>query len=460
MLSPFRIVRAAIALSAFLAAAPLAAQYQGGMIPDPSFGSNGFGALPQLDPTQTVIAPIGFVRLTLTDGYVYFHVQQIGANSRVVATRFNNNGTIDTEWGNNGSLIYAIPVPAYASPGDPLGLEARLGIVVEEVPATAGPDGNPIMDVIYLVARMTTDTNYLYVARFEDSGAFLSFTTSNLSAHFVGGAGSITALAMRQALSKAPEAIVAVRGGGAETNKTAVVPVRRDMILDGPGSSLSLTRPDLRINQLIYPDDNYIDALGTASGMAMYAQYDPSGNAWVTERSFHFSCQSGTPTGSVADGLLRPASLGADVLIVGRHVCTDTPVYSALARVANIATAPSVAWTVRTSSDAAGCSNLTDVCVYSFAAVSSSIPDRAYVAGNSRLAQVDIGSQPGRLVGSDALFTAVPGVTRLVTPSFRYGADEVYPQLVGFGMVADSSGLDMGFGRIFVDRIFADGVEL
>lgn len=444
MLTLFRTSRAIAALFALLAAMPLAAQYNAGMALDRSFGANGFTALPQLDPTQPGIAPIGFVRLPLSGGYLYFHVQQVGANTRVVATRFHDNGTINTGWGSNGSLIYTVPVPAVGSSGDPTDREARVAVGVESG-----------AEVIYLAEKFVSGGALLGVARFAADGTFLSFDSSNLPTYLASAMSSITAMTTHPNMFFGDGLLVAVQGSGVDSTRTALVHVT-DGTIDSM-SNAALVRPGLRINHLIAHPDGRVDIVGSEAGMVLYVEYNADSNTWGTERFFHFPCPSGTATMSIADGLVRPASLGSDVLVIGRAACSGGP-HAMVARVSAIGTSPSVGWAVATTSDLGGCTDLVGQCRVSFAAVSSAGANRAYVTTPvATLAHVDIGSNPGRLLGTDQLGQGSPSSQILVAPTFALGADQVHPFLVGFGYVIDVSTMSIGLGRIAVDRIFADG---
>lgn len=445
MFTLFRTSRAIAALFALLAATPLAAQYHASMALDRSFGANGFAALPQLDPTQPGIAPIGFVRLPLSGGYVYFHVQQVGANTRVVATRFHDNGTINTGWGSNGSLIYTVPVPAGGSSGDPLEREARVAVGVESG-----------AEVIYLAEKFVSGGTFLGVARFAADGTFVSFDSSNLPTYLTSAMSSITAITTHPNMFFGDGLLVAVQGSGADSTRTALVHVT-DGTIDN-ATNASLVRPGLRVNHLIAHPDGRVDVVGTEAGFMLYVEYNADNDTWGTDRFFHFPCPSGgTATASAADGMVRPASFGSDVLIIGRAVCSGGP-HAMVARVSAIGTSPSVSWAVATTSDLGGCTDLVDRCRVSFAAVSSAGANRAYATTPmATLAHIDIDSNPGRLLGTDQLGQGSPSSQILVAPTFALGADQVHPFLVGFGYVIDVSTVSSGLGRIAVDRIFADG---
>lgn len=440
------------ALAAFAVATPAMAQYQGPIATDRGFGSNGLARLPTVDPAHPGSLPLGFVRMPLSGGYVHFSVQQVGSNARVVASRYTDNGTLNTGWGSGGSQIYALPVPDGIGSGDPGQVEARVVV---------GLEGSPASEILYLVGKLIggDGKHYLTVARFAANGSLLAFSSDNLPVHFAFGAGSIVSAATSSRLFGAGGTnrygvLVAVQGRLSELNKTALIQIQESTIFETFSSSF--TRPDLRINQLVMNADGKADVVGTEGGKALYMQYDASNDLLLQERFFDLPCASGA-TASVADGLVRNAALGSDVLLVGRANCTGGGQASVLARVANIATAPGINWRLTTADDLGGCGSLLDTCPVHSVLMSTALAGRIYATlPTGYLAHVNGGTGSAALLGFDALL----GSDLAILPAPRWGTDQSHPYLAGLAYGFDSSsGFIFGLGRIALDRTFAGGFD-
>lgn len=438
----FRQFLAALALSVVLAANPAFAQYQGVIAPDRSFGSGGFAALPVVSPATPGSVPLGFVRMPSSGGYLYFSVQQVGANLRVIASRYTDAGAINTGWGSGGNLVYAVPVPDGVGGGAPLeDIQARVVV---------GLEGSPAAEIVYLVGRFSGN---LTVARFAADGTFLSFASDPLPIGFAFGPGSISAVAAGGNLFGGNTGLlVAVQGRSSEINRTALIQIQGGSIFETFG--IRLNRPDLRINQIVLQADGKADLVGTQGAKATYLRYDARSNVLLNEQFFDLPCASSATLASVADGIVRGGALVNDVLISGRSQCGSGQ-QSSVVRIASVETLPTVAWSIGTGTDLGGCTALLDPCLASFVTLSGVVPGRAYaVTPGAYLAQVDV-TGSGRLLGRDALMGEAGGSALVIVPSNKFGASHAHPSIAGIGYSVTPGGAVFGFGRVVLDRLFA-----
>ncbi len=433
-----------LAAAAFLVAMPLMAQYEGPIALDRSFGAGGFGGIPVLGNSPLGAVAIGFVRLPLSGDFLYFSAQQLNGNDRVVATRLTPAGAVNTQWGNQGSLVYSLPVPDYAAAND-VTFDARLVVIVE---GTA--------EFVYLIGRKV---NALTVARISIADGSFIYNSSTLPIAYASGVGSITAAAPARAstlyFTNSPGVLVAVRGAGSEVNETDFVQVYSDgatlNIAEFSGTNGSITRQFLSINYMAVREDGAFDVAGTATGKAMYMQYYAKSPQVLREIYFDLC-----GTTSVADGMVRDPSLGADAILATRSNCGP-----ALVRISSIdAIQPQVLWSVPTgvSDDNANCPNLINPCSNTFAAMSETVPGEVLALTPSfRLSHVK--ASTGLLLGRDELGGVWMDNDLLFEPTYKLGAVQSGPYLVGIAYLAAPFVRKYGLARVATDRLFADGAD-
>lgn len=430
--------------AAFLVALPALARYEGPIALDKSFGAGGFGGIPLLGSSPPGAVAIGFVRLPLSGDLLYFSVQHVNGNDRVVATRLTPAGAVNPQWGNQGSLVYSLPVPNYAAADDGT-FDVRLVVSVEGA-----------AEFVYLIGRYI---NALTVARISVADGSFLYNASTLPVAYAGGVGSITAAAPARAFTlyftNSPGVLVAVRGAGSEVNETDFVQVYGDgatlHIAEFNGANGSITRQFLSINQMTVREDGVFDVVGAATGKAMYMQYYAKSPQVLRES--YFDLCGGT---SVADGLVRDPSLGADAILATRSSCGP-----ALVRISNIdAMQPQVLWSAPTgvSDDNANCPNLIAPCSNTFLSMSEAVPGEVLALTPSfRLAHVK--ASTGLLPGRDELGGVWMDNDLLIEPTYKLGAVQSGPYLVGIAYLAPPSGRIYGLGRVATDRLFADGLD-
>lgn len=427
--------------AAFLVAMPAMAHYEGPIALDKSFGAGGFGGIPVLGSSPPGAVAIGFVRLPLSGDFLYFSVQQFSGNDRIVATRFTPAGAVNAQWGIQGSLVYSVPAPNYAAADDGT-FDARLVVNVEGA-----------AEFVYLIGR---HVNTLTVARISIADGSFLYNSSTLPIAYASGVGSITAAAPARAstlyFTNAPGVLVAVRGAGSEVNETDFVQVYSDgatlNIAEFSGTNGSITRQFLSINHMAVREDGAFDVVGAATGKAMYMQYYAKSPQVL--REIYFDLCGGT---SVADGLVRDPSLGADAILATRSNCGP-----ALVRISNIdAIQPQVLWSAPTgvSDDNTNCPNLINPCSITFAAMSQTAPGEVLALTPSfRLAHVK--ASTGALLGRDVLGGVWMDNDLLIEPTYKLGAVQSGPYLVGVAYLAPPTGRIFGLGRVATDRLFAD----
>lgn len=440
----FRRIFAWLAAAAVLVAMPLMAQYEGPIALDKSFGAGGFGNIPALGNSPLGAVAIGFVQLPLSGDFIYVSVQQVNGNDRVVATRLTPAGAVNAQWGNQGSLVYSMPVPAYAAANDGT-FDARL---VANVEGTA--------EFVYLIGR---NGNALTVARISIADGTFIYNASTLPIAYASGVGSITAAAPARAFTlyftNSPGVLVAVRGTGSEVDETDFVHVYSDgatlNIAEFSGTNGSITRQFLSINYMAVREDGAFDVVGAATGKAMYLQYYARSPQVLRENYFDLC-----GTTAVADGMVRDPSLGTDTILATRSSCGP-----ALLRVSNIDGAqPQVLWSAPTgvSDDNANCPNLLNPCSSTFAALSATVPGEVLALTPSfRLAHVK--ASTGLLLGRDELGGRWMDNDLLSEPTYKLGAVQNGPYLVGIAYLAAPFVRKYGLVRVATDRLFADGAD-
>lgn len=423
--------RSFVATLAFFMAASAMAAYTGPVVPDPSFGANGVAPAPLLGANPPGVRTLGFVRLPQSGEYLYLSAQQINGNPRVVASRLTVAGTVNHQWGDQGSLVYSMP--------DPYNAWVLVNL-----------EGSPAQEFVYLVGSYGTS---LAVARISVATGAFTFNTSTLPNAFANGIGGITAVATAAPTTlyatNAGGVLVAVRGTGAEANKTELVQAYDIAttidIVEYPYAGAIFTGTGLSINYMAQRGDGKFDVVGSAGGKATYLQYNavsPGGQL----NSIDLACAN-----SIADGLVRDVSLGGDVLLIGRSSCGPE-----VARIQTIESAPQRTWSANTGYSAvlSGCTNLAASCADVFAAMSVGAPAQVQVVtAEHRLVRVDTHS--GQVVGADWLYGQVPGGLFRIYPSYRTGTALVGPHLMAVGTNSSAHGL----GRVAADRLFAGSME-
>jgi hypothetical protein len=149
---------------------------------DKSFGNSGFAALPLVEAGAPEPIPLGFVRMPLSTGYMAFSVQKVRGISRIVGSRFTDEGILYTPWGTGGSQAYVFPTPVDRSGGADGDLQMRVTVSVENA-----------VEVVYIafLYKNTTGATRLLVARLGASGGILSVGESNVSNYFSNGPGQL-----------------------------------------------------------------------------------------------------------------------------------------------------------------------------------------------------------------------------------------------------------------------------
>lgn len=420
-----------IATLAFFMAAPAMAAYTGPVARDRSFGANGVAPAPLLGADPPGMRTLGLVRLPQSGEYLYVSAQQVNGNPRVVASRLNAAGIVNQQWGNQGSLVYSMPAPY------------NTWVLVNL-------EGSPAQEFVYVVGDYGSS---LAVGRISVATGAFTFNASNLPHAFTGGIGSVTAVATAAPTTlyatSAGGVLVAVRGTGAEANKTELVQAYDITttidIVEYPYTGAIFSGTGLSINHMAQRDDGKFDVVGGAGGKATYLQYSavsPGGQLNYID----LACANST-----ADGLVRDASLAGDVLLIGRSSCGPE-----VARIQTIESVPQRLWSANTgyNGNLNGCSNLTNFCADVFAAMSAGAPAQVQaVTAEDRLVRVDTNS--GQVVGADWLYGLLPEGAFQIYPSYRTGTALVGPHLMAVG----TSGSAHGLGRVAVDRLFAGGME-
>jgi hypothetical protein len=423
--------RSFVATLAFFMAAPAIPAYTGLVARDPSFGANGVAPAPLRGADPPGVRTLGFVRLPQSGEYIYLSAQQINGNPRVVASRLTAAGTVNHQWGDQGSLVYSMP--------DPYNTWVLVNL-----------EGSPAQEFVYVVGNYG---NSLAVGRISVATGSFTFSTSSLPNAFTNGIGGITAVATAAPTTlyatNSGGVLVAVRGTGAEANKTELVQAYDITttidIVEYPYTGAIFTGPGLGINYMAQRDDGKFDVVGSAGGKATYLQYNavsPGGQLNYID----LACAN-----SVADGLVRDASLAGDVLLIGRSSCGPE-----VARIQTIETVPQRMWSANTGYNGVlnGCNNLTASCADVFAAMSVGAPAQVQaVTAEHRLVRVDTNS--GQVVGADWLYGQVPGGLFQIYPSYRTGTALVGPHLMAVGKNSSAHGL----GRVAADRLFAGSME-
>jgi hypothetical protein len=374
---------------------------------------------------------LGFVRLPQSGEYLYVSAQQINGNPRVVASRLTAAGTVNHQWGNQGSLVYSMP--------DPYNAWVLVNL-----------EGAPAQEFVYVVGNYG---NSLAVGRISVATGSFTFNASTLPHAFANGIGAITAVATAAPTTlyatNAGGVLVAVRGTGAEANKTELVQAYDIAtsidIVEYPYTGAVFTGAGLSINYMAQRDDGTFDVVGSAAGKAAYLRYDavaPGGQL----NTIDLACAN-----SAADGLVRDASLAGDVLLIGRSSCGPE-----VARIQTIETVPQRIWSANTGYNGVlnGCNNLTVSCADVFAAMTVDAPSQVQaVTAERRLVRVD--ALTGQVVGADWLYGQVPEGIFQIYPSYRTGTALVGPHLMAVGTNSSARGL----ARVAADRLFAGRLD-
>ncbi|MBL8300959.1 MAG: hypothetical protein JNN30_21670 [Rhodanobacteraceae bacterium] len=414
-----------------------------GLAFDPGFGVGGHIQLPRY-PTadaSTTVTPLGVIHLDARGGYVAATLQRAGNEPRIVLTRYTELGGLDTSWGNGGSLMPALPSPY--GPGN----------AVRLVAGTENGD-----DIFYLAFSLSSDSIAfsVAVAKFTASGAF--------DASFGFGGYAVSSLPF-----SAPEGLRELRGAaftpvfGLPVLVVAVGAANNRLVFSrahgsgtaalsdqGSGSSLAFGFPP-QVLQARTNGPNHIEIVGSIGNEAFYADYD-AGALVLNSRTFRFPCTGGT-TASAIDAIARPAGWNGDVLVAGRSLCVGQGRVSTVARVANIALAPSVVWHADTETGASCLPGTAATCPQVMLAYSDSYPGVAITATPLKnLVPVDI------VAGTPMAATPLGALDAQITaePSSYRGIVFRYPRLVSFGVKFPSV---QGLAGLIVDGLFINGFQ-
>lgn len=444
---------AALLLLALCLAAPAPAQQVAPFGHDAAFGIGGFASLPTLTPNAPGPTPLGFVRMPVSTGYVYFSVQQVNGVPRIVASRYTDEGALYTPWGSGGSQTYSLPIPIGGA-----------GTFTDEIQARVAVNVEGTAEIVYLAMLYKDAQNVtnLLVARLDSNGGLLSAGNSTLSNGLSRGPGAITAIATANAgtlQSGNPGLLLAVQGRETEIDTTELIQVSTPAnsnvttIFEYPTGDGRLTRADLRIRHMALRDDGSFDIVGNEGGKATYILYNAHTFRVLRQNYFTLSC--GSSVSSVADGLLRDSSLSGAALLVGRADCGGGDKRPVVAKVQDIDTFPTLAWTVVTADRISGCTDLLLPCLSSFITMAS--PGRAAITTPAAYLSVIDAAGAGTIVRRDALFST--GVGLSILPSFKVGASRNAPYLTGLAMQASPGVMAFGMARLPLDRIFGSGMD-
>lgn len=435
-----------ILLLCWLLCMPAFAQYTGPLALDRSFGGGyGLATLPFVDPTFPQATPIGFVRLPSSGGYVYFSKQRVSGQNRVVASRFTDDGQPVTAWGNGGNLVYSMPAPD----DDPTygATQARVAVGIE--------GGS---EVLYVIGRFSSGgVAYLSVASIGANGAFLNFSSNDLKTLLpINGFGSLVAATTATRLyGGSPGLMVAAQGSGAEIDKTALVQIIGGTIRTDYSGTLS--RPNLRVRQLVPNALGWMDVFGAEVNTAMYVQFSSNnGRDVIHEYVFDLGCSPSTLDGG---------NFGSSPLLVaGRRNCGDG--FASVVAAVQIPTptsTPTIAWLVPTATNSSldGCNDLLAQCL-AIPPLKVAQDQVVAVTADGYLAHVRTSPDGNSawLAGRDRLLGQQAGGSILtIVPANRFGYDAVYPSLVGASSFQSGLNTILGFGRVALDRLFADGLD-
>ncbi|WP_146152019.1 hypothetical protein [Ahniella affigens] len=434
------------AVLVLLVAAPLArSQTPSPLDLDRSFGTDGLVSVPQATGAMPGSLSLGFVQLPASGTYLLFSAQVFSGTPRIVCSRIQANGALDTSFGTNGSIAYALPIPDGVVGGAVDQIQTRAVVVVQ--------GGAEIVHFVYKFS-----VNFVAVARFATDGSLLGFTSSNMPTHFAGGVGALRdVLALPNVRPGFNGLLMAVQGQGGEVDRAALIKYEGSQFFEG--FSASFSNLDLRVFRIAMRPDGKIDALGTAAAKALYVPYDPAANVVGSQRFFDLHCSTSTASASVLDDIVRDAPLTNEPLLIGRARCTGGDLEVIAARVSSIDTAPTPSGHLRLSINPGACDTLTIQCA-TMAMASQGQSGRIYVGTPAfELAFVDIhpGTGAPQLAARYSMQVSNNSGSLLVWPTRSFGWYQGYPLLTGVGVSNNS--VSFGMSRVIVGTLLSDGFE-
>ncbi|HJU38890.1 MAG TPA: hypothetical protein VJ724_04905 [Tahibacter sp.] len=446
-----RLVRLILAVGVLVASTtgPAHAANLLGIVPDPTFGANGFAPLQPFSGADagTTIRPIGFARLDVAGGYVAATLQRVAGVERMVLTKFAQNGQPDTAWGAGGSLLPALPAPVSSS-GD--GVKLVAGRVNGE-------------DIFYLAFNLVAGGNrYVAVARFLGNGAFDTrfgvggYATSTLPVSAPAGLLNVEGAAFTD-VSGEPTLVVALAASGGRLVFTRAHGAGATALSDEGGGASMLVSGVPTIMQMRAFGPNHVEVVGTLDGNALYVDYD-AGALTSSWRVFDLPCPTGSGSPEVMiDAVAHPAAFGSDVLVYARMRCV-AGMYEVVARIANIASQVQPLGVVWQSTVEIGsaCNFGAVACAAMFLAIDDAIPNHALVTSPlSRHYPVRLADGTVRPYGA---LSQIGTPSPYPRPSAYRGTVLHHSRLVGFGQ-ATAADATPGITSVLVDGLFADGFE-
>jgi hypothetical protein len=406
------------------------------MIVDAGFGS----FVPQLDASHAEMAPVGFVHLPLTGGYLMFTEQPIGSANKLVVTKFTDTGVIDANWpsaGKGGTAALPLPSPDV----DYTKNEAQARVVLN---IDSG------VEEIYIFERYyacSTDgcIQYLFASVMNVSGGVIANAAMPMDSFpkypwtFTAAAGGV---------SLGGGVIGSVMAGKATgTNVTELVAAHHNPPAVSPPLVLyhfaEISGTAMRVNGLTTPGTGDVTTFGTEANLAVYGSV-----------LFPLECPSSAPIRSVIDSAVDAQS-GSDVIVEGRVDCGSDGLFSEIARVSNIGSAGTVSViSASLMEPLTACDGdfSADDCPFAYLIApraglyaSATTPSGAFAHINSDAPDVFF-------TGADVPPSALP-----IVATSHYGAYYQFPYLTGmtFGLTPLGN-VGFGIGRFIVDRIAAD----
>ncbi|HJU38889.1 MAG TPA: hypothetical protein VJ724_04900 [Tahibacter sp.] len=443
-----RLARIILAIGVVLASttAPAGAANPFGLAPDPTFGTNGFTALPAHASTTpgAPITPIGIVRLDIGGGYIAATLQRVSAIDRIVLTRYAENGQFDIGWGTGGSQMPGLPPPLVFAGADTIKLVA------------GRENGQDIFYVAFTV--VSGGISSVAVAKFLASGAFDAsfgfggYATSTLPVGAPIGLISVQGAAFTEVFGL-PVLVVALGANGGRLVFTRAHGLGTAALSDQGGGSSILIGAVPQVMQMRALGPDRVEVVGAVNYDALYVDYH-AGTLASSWRMFDMPCQGANIASSV-DAAARPAAFGGDTLVYGRAVC-DTGSHVVVARIANVATpAASLVWWRNVEADSQ-CNGGVAPCPTMLLAHDDAMGDHALVV-TPLLRAYPVRLSDG-VAGTGAYLSDVGSPSSYPQPSTYRGAVLRWPRLVGYGQVSlfDAT---RGITGLRFDSLFADGFE-
>ena len=208
------------------------------------------------------------------------------------------------------------------------------------------------------------------------------------------------------------------------------------------------------MRQLVPNALGWMDVFGAEVNTAMYVQFSSNnGHDVIHEYVFDLGCSPSTLDGGNFDFRL---------LVAGRRNCGDG--YASVVAAVQIPTptsTPTIAWLAptATSSTLDGCNDLLAPCLF-IPPLKVTQDEIVAVTADGHLAhvQTSLDGSSAWLAGRDRLLgQQADGSVLTILPASRFGYDAAYPYLVGTSSFQSGLNAIVGFGRVALDRVFADG---